>query len=333
MNRLPVVYGFLALGAAACGQSVASTPAARPPAEPTLTVQAETLATTIAVSGVVQARQRAEISTRMMARVTQVLVEVGTRVRAGEPLLRLGTEDVSANRLRAEAALAAARAGRDEAARQLARMDTLLTADAVSQVQRDQARLTLSQAEAQFALAEAAVREVETAAGYATIRAPFTGAVVARQVDAGDLASPGMPLLLVESDGPRDVVLGVPADLVANLHTGDTLSVATPDGRRTAARIRAIASGADPRTRTVEVQAIAPADWPSGIAATAFVSAGTHVGVAVPWSAIVRRGQLTGVRLATTDGAVLRWVRLGRSTTDQRVEVLSGLEPGEQVLQ
>ena len=240
MNRLPAVYGFLALGAAACGQSMATTPPARQPEEPTLTVAAETLATTFTVPGVVQARQHAEISTRMMARVTAVLVEVGAKVREGEPLLRLGTEDVSANRLKAEAAWTAATAARDEAARQAARMDTLVVVDAVSPVQRDRAHVALSQAEAQLALAVAARREVETAAGYATIRAPFTGAVVARHVDAGDLASPGMALLEFESDGPRDVVLGVPADLAANLRTGAALAVTTPDGRRTAATIRAI---------------------------------------------------------------------------------------------
>ena len=106
-----------------------------------------------------------------------------------------------------------------------------------------------------------------------------------------------------------------------------------PGGRRAAAGVRAIASGADPRTGTVEVRAAAPAEWPTGIAVTALVPAGTHQGIAIPWSSVVRRGQLTGVRLATPDGAVLRWVRLGRSTPDQRVEVLTGLEPGEQVIQ
>ena len=117
MNHLPVVYGFLALGAAACGQSAASTPPVRPPDEPALTVRAETLATTFAVPGAVQARQHAEISTRMMARVTAVLADVGARVHAGKPLLRLGTEDVSANRLKAEAAWGAAPGARDEAER------------------------------------------------------------------------------------------------------------------------------------------------------------------------------------------------------------------------
>lgn len=333
MTRLPFVYGWLALGATACGQSVATTPPPRSPAEPTLTVRAETLTTAITVHGVLQARQQAEISTRMMARVSEVPVEVGARVRAGEPLLRLGTDDVTANRLKAAAAQAAARAARDEAARQLARMDTLLQADAVSQVQRDQAALALSQADAHVAVAEAAVREVETAAGYATIVAPFSGTVVARYVDPGDLANPGMPLLLFQSEGQRDVVLAVPPDVAANLRAGDTLAVSTPDDRRAAARIRAIASGADPRTGTVEVLAAAPAEWPTGIAVTALVPAGTHVGIAIPLPSIVRRGQLTGVRLATPDGAVLRWVRLGRSTPDQRVEVLTGLTPGELVIQ
>jgi multidrug efflux pump subunit AcrA (membrane-fusion protein) len=45
----------------------------------------------------------------------------------------------------------------------------------------------------------------------------------------------------------------------------------------------------------------------------------------------VRRGQLTGVRVVAGDRTVLRWVRLGRTLGD-RVEVLSGLEPGERIM-
>ena len=321
----------VSVAAAACGTSTAEQPAqetATPP--PSLTVTADTLATTFAAEGTVRARHRAEISTRLMARVTEVPVELGARVRAGQTLVRLGVDDVAANRAKAEAAVTAATAARAEAARMAARMDTLHAEDVVSRVQRDQARLGLTQAESQLAVAEATLQEVETAAGYARIVAPFDGIVVGRSVDPGDLAAPGMPLLTVESTGSRDVVLAVAPELAAGLREGTRVEVVARDGHRADGSIRAVAGGADPMTRTVEVHVEVPADWATGVSATALVPWGTRLAVTIPADAVVRRGQLTGVHVVTGDAVALRWIRVGRSVGD-RVEVLSGLVAGEQI--
>jgi RND family efflux transporter MFP subunit len=210
-------------------------------------------------------------------------------------------------------------------------MDTLLSQDVVAQVQRDQAHLQLAQAESQLALAQATLREVETAASYATIRAPFAGAVVARYVDPGDMAAPGQPIVVFEDTEPRDVVLAVPSDVAAGLELGATMRVMSLDDRAADAPIRAIAAGADPVTRTVEVHVEVPADWRSGTSATALVPAGSHTGVAIPVGAVIRRGQLTGVNVVTDAGVAVRWIRLGRTLDDARVLVLSGLEPGDRI--
>lgn len=316
--------------AAACGDPAEQSTPDATPLPPAFTVTADTVATTVATEGTVQARHRAEISTRMMARVADVPVEIGTLVRAGQTLIRLGMDDIAANRAKAEAAVTVATAARDEAARMAVRMDTLHAEDVVSRVQRDQARLGLTQAESQLAMAEATLREVETAAGYARIPAPFDGVVVARRVDPGDLAAPGMPLLVVESGGAREVVLTVSPELAAGLRDGATVEVTTRDGRRTDGVIRAVAGGADPETRTVEVRVAVPADWPTGVSATALIPAGMRRAVTIPAGAVVRRGQLTGVRVVAGDAVTLRWVRLGRAVGD-RIEVLSGLEAGEQI--
>ncbi len=326
---IPLAAAFVA----ACGHSSADTEQAAKPPVTTITVQHETLATVVPVEGTVAARRRAEITTRMMARITAILVEVGARVEAGQTLVQLGTDDIAAKRRKADAAVAAAGAGRDEAARQAARMDTLYAQDVVAQVQRDGARLALAQADAQLELARAALEEVETAASYARIRAPFDGAVVNRFADAGDVAAPGVPILIVESAGARDARIAVPADLAATLEPGATITVTTADGRSTSATIRAVAAGADPITRTVEVLAVLPEDWPTGISVTALVPAGEHEGIAIPAHAVVRRGQLTGVRVLVGDEVVIRWVRLGRTLdSGDKVQVLSGLEPGDRVV-
>lgn len=332
---------LLGTALAACGEPEPGlTAAATTPSGETMLVEAESLTEMVPVDGTVTARRQASVSTRLMARITSIEVEVGDRVRDGQVLLRLGTDDVAVNRARAEAALRVAEAAREEAARHLTRMDTLYARDAVPMVQRDQARLGLVQAETQVTLAQAALQEVEAAAGYAALRAPFDGTVVSRSARVGDLAAPGMPLVGVAADGPREVVLGVPPEVAATLETGDEVMVEGEVLGRAAAPIRAIASGADPRTRTVEVRADLPSGWPTGVAVTALVPGAVREGISIPEAAVVRRGQLTGVRVTSDAGEMLRWIRLGRrwetstpdGTTEARVEVLSGLEPGDRIV-
>jgi RND family efflux transporter MFP subunit len=331
MIRRLIAFGFLTVAAAACGHDDTIETHTPRHAGETFTVASEELTATMPVEGSVVAKHRTEITTRMMARITSMPVEVGSQVSEGNVLVRLGSADIAANRAKAEAAVTAATAARDEAARHAARMDTLLAQDVVAQVQRDQAQLQLAQAEAQVALATATLREVETAASYATIRAPFAGAVVARYVDAGDMAAPGMPILVIEDTAPRDVVLSVPADVAAGLEPGMLVHVISLNDRFTEAPIRAIAAGADPMTRTVEVRIEVPTDWATGASATALVPAGSHTGVAIPADAVIRRGQLTGVNVVTDAGVAVRWIRLGRTLRDARVLVLSGLEPGDRI--
>lgn len=325
------------LTAAACG-GAEQEPAAAPGAAITaFTVMAESLPALLPVDGTVQGAERAVLSTRMMARIVAIDADVGARVQRGQALIRLGVDDVAANRAQAEAGVAAAEAAHAEAVRQAARMDTLLAQDAVARVQRDQAHLQRDQAAAQLAAANAALAQVDAASAYATIRAPFAGAVSQRLVNVGDLAVPGTPLIVVEGAGPREAVLAVPADVARELRPGATVQVAGPTGWRGPATLRAVGAGADPMTRTVEVRATLPSDWPTGVAVTALVPHGVRETIAIPERAVVRRGQLTGVRVVTPEGSVLRWVRLGRSLTaaeqaaDPRVEVLSGLRAGERV--
>jgi RND family efflux transporter MFP subunit len=333
MKKAVLLLGALPL-LTACGEDHASHQAEAQTNVTGTPVQSEEIALYAPVEGTVMARNRAEITTRMMARVSALNADVGTTVRSGQLLISLGTDDIEANRAKAEAAVRVAGAARDEAARHADRMDTLLAQDVVPQVQRDQARLMLTQAESQLAMAEAALQEVETAGSYASIQAPFAGEVVGRYIDQGEVAAPGMPLLVVEQAGPREGKLSVPAQAAEGINPGDSIRVTTVGGRTALAPVRVVAQGADPMSKTVEVRVVLPEDWPTGVSVTALVPTGTTQAITIPSAAVVRRGQLTGVRVVTADGVALRWIRLGRTVEDgDRVEVLSGLEAGDEIVQ
>lgn len=331
MKKLALMLA-MALGAGACGENVQDVPAVAsvPPVGSTDVVSRRTVPVLSPVEGSVHSRRRAEISTRFMARIVDVPVDIGSTVVRGEALVRLGTEDVAAGRAKAEAGARVARAARDEAERHASRMDTLHALDIVPLVQRDQARLALVQAESALEVAEATLREAGIALEYAVVAAPFDGRVVSRQVDAGDMASPGMSLLALESTGPRDAVLAVPAALAGSLVPGQTVRVVRPDGISADGLVRAIAAGADARTRTVEVRVEVPADWPTGTHVTGLVPSGSREALTVPAASIVRRGQLTGVRVVSEKGVGIRWVRLGRAF-GEHIEVLSGLAEGDRI--
>ena len=86
--------------AAACGQTAADAPTGSLSRAPmTLdTVRVESLTTSLPVAGTVQPRARAEVGTRMMARVQEIPVDIGSDVRAGDVLIRLGLDDLAAQR-------------------------------------------------------------------------------------------------------------------------------------------------------------------------------------------------------------------------------------------
>ena len=85
-------------------------------------------------------------------------------------------------------------------------------------------------------------------------------------------------------------------------------------------------------SKTVDVRVVLPPTWPTGMSLQALVPVAATQAVTIPIDAVVHRGQLTGVRVLTSDGVALRWIRLGRTTVGgERVEVLSGLSAGDRV--
>jgi RND family efflux transporter MFP subunit len=282
-------------------------------------------------AGIAEPLQQATLSTRLMGTVTSVAVHEGDRVAAGQVLARIDASEIDAKRGQVTAGVQGAQAMYDDARTQAERIRGLYRDSAATRAQLDAVEAGLSRAEAGLAQAKAAARELEAVGGYATVQAPFAGLVTRRFVDPGAFAAPGAPLVAVQDASQLRIRVSVPPDVARSLKRGDRLD-ATIEGRSVTATVEGAVPA--PTGAIYNVNALVEnrdGRLLGGSAATLRVPAGQRHAVLVPKAALVREGELTGVRVKVGTGSDVRWVRLGEERGD-RVEVLSGLGDGEQVL-
>ncbi|BDG10341.1 efflux RND transporter periplasmic adaptor subunit [Anaeromyxobacter paludicola] len=299
-------------------------PAGAPAPRPVRLVSSERPGAGRWVAGSLAAERRATLSTRLAAQVRQVAVEEGQRVRKGQLLVRLDDADLRGQCRAAETALAAARA-------QESRMQRL-------EAERAATRSELELAASQRAQAEAAVTAARASLGYTEIRAPFDGTVQARRVQAGDLVGPGQPLVELEAGG-LEVQVTLSEEEAAGLRIGTRLRFQA-DGKDGRALVTGLATGADPLSHRRSLRARV-VEGAAGLASGAFArvelpaaggpAAAARAGLWVPRSAVVERGDLTGVFVLDRGRAELRWLAVGEAAGD-RIPVRAGLAPGEQVI-
>lgn len=329
---IPVVGTVLTTFLAACG------PEAAPPPFEKLRLGGTSVAVTDAViidafeaSGTAEPVRLATLSTKLMGTVTAVSVHEGDRVAAGQLLVRLDARDLDARRAQVEAGLAEASAVHHEGSVQAARIRALYADSAATKAQLDQAEMGLARAEAAVATSRGMAAELAATASYADVRAPFAGIVTRRFVDPGSFAAPGAPLATVEDASTLRVTVNASPDAVRGLRRGMTVGATIGDIAVPATIEGVVPAGANLYT----VNALVPnpgGRFLSGSAATLSLPRGTRHAILVPGGAIVREGDLTGVRTAMAGQTSLRWVKLGTAQQGALVEVLSGLAPGDTVL-
>ncbi len=306
------------LGTLACGQKEA-----RPEAKalPRVTVS---LAAAGApergdwVAATLQSTRTANISTRMAAQVKRVHVEEGQRVAAGTLLISLTDQDLQGQLKAAETGLATIEA-------QHRRIQAL-------QAQKASTIAELQQVEAQVAQAQAGVDALKANIAYTQIRAPFAGVVQSRKVNEGDFVGPGMPLLELVGDGEQELVATVSEREAKGLKLGQKVAF-TADGQDGEAQVTALAPGGDPYSHkgTLRAKVLKPQGLRQGTFARILVPGLAAESLTVPTSALIQRGELTGVFVAKDGQAELRWLSLGEAAGNI-VPVRAGLKADEKVI-
>jgi RND family efflux transporter MFP subunit len=186
-------------------------------------------------------------------------------------------------------------------------------------------------------VAQQEVAEAEWRLAKTVIRAPFDSRVTERFITLGQHLRPGDELFTVADYDPLIARIYLPESDVVELEEGREVriaSAANPDLAFTG-RIRQLAPVVDTATGTVKVT-VEAVDPPPSVRPGAFVSIGIvrerhDAALLVPRESVIRELREAHVFVASDGAAVKRAVTLGIEEED-RIEVLSGVEPGETVV-
>jgi RND family efflux transporter MFP subunit len=328
------LLALAALGVVGCGKDEAPAPAgmARGPGRggPRTAVveiapaEVGTIARRITVSGIVEPIRTVGINSQISGAILSVGAVEGDVVRAGTVLARLDDRELRAQEASAAASYEMARANFE-------RSERLRERQVITAAEYDRDRTALAAAEAQL-------KQLRTRLDYTTIRAPITGVVTEKQIEAGDIVGVQNRLFTLADVDTMVVRVQVSELDVVQLHPGDAVSVALdayPE-RPLTGRIRRIFPAADPATRLVPVEVALRQDGEriarSGFLARIELALGTRTGVLlVPASAVVGDAASAAVFIVQDGTALRRSVRTGLNS-EGRVEILSGIQPGDPVV-
>ena len=337
------VLALSALGVGGCKKNDASAEPAKTETmlvgpENVTVVRAEQIRTGPALSGSLTPEKSATIRAEMSAAVLQTFAEAGQRVAAGQPLAQLDASVLRDQQLSARGAVTTAQSSYDIAQRELSRNQALEKAGAIAERDLERARNALIAAQGQLATARAQLANVNKQLDKASVQAPFTGVVSLRQVNAGDVVSPGTALFTVVDPGSMQLEASVPADALTQVRVGMPVEfkVNGYPNRTFSGRITRVNPTADPATRQVKIVASIPNAGNTlvgGLFAEGRVASEARTAPMVPLAAVDERGlRPTVVRLK--QGKIEK-VEVGigiRDAAAETVEITSGIAPGDTLL-
>ncbi len=296
----------------------------QPPKLPfqTVTLTPEKVVQEEVFDATIDAVHQATVSAQTSGRITEINFDVDDYVKKGDVLIRFRAREQAAG-------LSGAEARYNEANANFLRMKDLLQQKLVSKAEYDRA-------DAAVKSARAALDQAQEQTEHTIVRAPYSGIVVKRYVEVGELANPGQPLMTGLSLEELRAVVNLPE---AYIHQVRSLSHAriifTDEGDQSVESTKLnISPYADPQTHTFRVRVDIPPGqhsvYPGEFSKVAFATGEENL-LLVPEQAVVHRSEVTGVYVVSPQGRVsLRQIRLGRRNGN-RFEVLAGLTKGDKV--
>lgn len=290
------------------------------------------------LSGSLAAERQATVRAEVGGTVLETYFDEGQRVTRGQVLARLDETSIRDSYLSARSGLTTAEANARTAKRELERMERLAEAGAIAERDLDQARNGAASAESMLADAKARFVAAEKALSDTRPKAPFSGIIARRQINAGDVVAPGGAMFEVIDPSTMRLEASVAAGQLAALRIGVPVSftVSGYPNRTFDGRITRISPTADPVTRQVGIFASIPNAGQTlvgGLFAEGRVASERRMAPVAPAAALDQRGLVpTAVRVR--NGQVERVeVTLGiRDAATERYEIITGLAAGDTLL-
>jgi len=288
--------------------------------------------------GEVRARYETRLGFRVPGKITERLVEVGSRVRADQPIARLDPRDLALAAASAKAQTAQAEADQILAAADLARYRELRAKNFISQAELERRQSLSDIAAARLAAAQAQARQAANQEGYALLAADTAGVITAIEAEAGQVVGAGQTVARLARPGDREIAIAVPEsqrDLLAGANEF-TVTLNALGARRWTGRLREVSPAADPATRTygARISVLQPGDDVElGMSARVEVRLAARAArIELPVAAIYSKGDTPNVWLVEGGGTVrLQPVTTG-GLAGERVVIGSGLKPGDMVV-
>ncbi|NLD55991.1 MAG: efflux RND transporter periplasmic adaptor subunit [Burkholderiaceae bacterium] len=292
--------------------------------------------TRLEADGSVAAWQEVSISPEVGGfRIAEVLVNVGDRVRAGQPLATLAPTSVANDVAQQTAALAEARAALAEAAANAQRARKLRDSGALSAQQVTQYLTAEQTAQARVGAAQARLDAEKLRMSQTRVLAPDDGVISQRSAMPGAMAAAGEELFRLIREARLEWRAEVPGARLHLVHRGQPVTLALPDGSTVPGTVRIVAPTIDPRTRLglayVDIGELGSA-LRAGLYARGSFELGSSPALTVPAASVLLRDGFSYVFTLGEDSRVrLVKVKTGRREGD-RIEITEGLAAEETVV-
>jgi membrane fusion protein, multidrug efflux system len=294
------------------------------------------------LAGEVRPRFETRLGFRVGGKMTQRLVEVGTTVRAGQPIARLDPSDLQLAAASARTQIAQLEAERRFAEGDLRRYRELREKNFISQAELDRRASTFESIEARLEAARAQFRQAANQAAYAVLVADSAGVITAVEAEAGQVVSPGQTIVRLARAGEMEIVAAVPENQRGAIEHAKEFSVSLNafPGKVWRGRLRELSPAADPVSRTyaAKVTMLDPGEEVElGMSARISASVGqAGARIELPVAALYGKGDAIQVWLVDglKDGigsVRLQSVRTGGLAGD-KVLIESGLASGDLVV-
>ena len=185
--------------------------------------------TPVKVYGLVESSQVADIAFDTGGQVTEIYVDEGDVVNAGEVIALLDSDRLNARMMELHASLERAQADLTLAHLTEKRITQLVNKGLESSQRLDEAQANVASLSAQVKEIQASINSMKVEQAKTMLIAPFSGTVSTRYIDKGGVVAGGTPLLKVTSHDLYQARFAVPADIISLFSVGETVNVSVSD--------------------------------------------------------------------------------------------------------